>query len=74
MKIGNGLKPLFPQKAPSSKLHPPLPFYGVVSVFPEGHFIMTPPPLPPHLGYFSETPTPVHIRPSPFPPQLSTEE
>ena len=55
---------------------PPPPFYGIVSIFPEGHFIMT----SPILRYFSRTPTP-HAYSTPLPPfppplllQLSTEE
>ena len=49
---------------------PPTPsFYGVVSIFPEGHFIMTCDPS--ILRYFSGTPTPCLFAP---PLQLSTEE
>ena len=36
-----------------------LPFHGILSIFPEGYFIMT---LPPILIYFSGTPTPLLIR------------
>ena len=45
---------------------PPLPpFYGIVSIFPEGHFIMIPPPI---LRYFSGPPTPPLLIWSPIPP------
>ena len=37
------------------------PFYGIVSIFPEGHFIMT----PLFLRYFSGTPTSAYLTPPP---------
>ena len=43
-----------------------LPFYGILSIFPDGHFIMTPSPI---LRYFSGTPSPLLIRP-PIPPTI----
>ena len=67
-KIDNGLKQKYKSHSPLPPFllpTPPPPFYGTVSVFPEGHFIMTPPPS--ILRYFFGTPTPVLIR-SPVPP------
>ena len=46
---------------------PPSPFYGIVSIFPEGNFIMTPPP-PSFLSiliHFPRTPIPCLFDPSP---------
>ena len=45
-----------------------LPFYGILSIFPDGHFIMNPPLI---LRYFSRTHISLFIR---TPVQLSSEE
>ena len=50
---------------------PSPPFSGIVSTFPEGHFIMTPPPPPTHFKIFFWITHPMLIR---HPLQLSTEE
>ena len=57
--------------SPHFIINPP-PLYGIVPIFPEGHFIMTIPP--PHFKiFFRNTPPNIPPSPPPSPVQLSTE-
>ena len=56
--------------SPHFIINPP-PLYGIVPIFPEGHFIVT--TLPPHFKIFFRNTHP-NVPPPPLPVQLSTEE